>query len=329
MTDSQIAILYNEPIQTNNKIDLSESNILDQVEIIKKSLFNLNVSFSVIPVTNRILSTIDSLISQRPDVVFNLCESVYGKTYFEMNIPSILEFLGIAYTGSPPLTLGLCQQKDLTKSILKSNNIPTPKHVIIQRNEEFLKLDLDFPLIIKPVHEDGNLGINDESIVTNYHGLNRQIEYVTNNFDQPALIEEYVDGREFNVSILGNYPPQILPISEIMFKGEKKIVDYDSKWVSTSKSFKESPAICPAEIDSNLLYAIKNIAKKSYEALHCRDYARIDIRLFNDIPYVIEVNPNPDISLEAGYMRSLRAGGISAEDFVGEVIGYTLDRKIL
>ncbi len=327
LSELKISILYDNPIKTNNKIDLSESNILDQVEIIKKILSNLNSNLFIIPITNQILNTIDNLLFHGPDIVFNLCESVHSESCFEMNIPSILEFLGITYTGSSPLALGLCQQKDLTKSILMSNNIPTPRYKIIQQNDEILKLDLKFPLIIKPVHEDGSLGITEESIVSNYREINRQIKYISDNFHQPALIEEYIDGREFNVSILGNYPPIVLPISEIMFKGEKKIVDYDSKWVYSSKSFKESPAICPAIIDSKILYKIKKIAIKSYKALHCRDYARVDIRLYNETPYVIDVNPNPDISSESGYIRSIKAGGLEVEEFIKAVVSYAVHRK--
>ncbi len=327
LPDLNVAILHNIPSILDTGSEPSEIDVLDQVEGVKKSLQKLNIPLIIIPVTQPISTIIDTLMKWKPTVVFNLCENVYGISSFEMNIPCLLELLRIPYTGSSPITLGLCQNKDLAKAILATHGVPTPRYRVIQKSVEDEKIDLQFPLVVKPVHEDGSLGITEKSLVANYHDLVSQVENVIKTYRQPALVEECVGGREFNVSLLGNNPPTLLPISEVMFKGEGRIVDYNAKWIRWSKSFKETPSVCPAELDTDVRVKIEDIAIRSYEYLHCRDYARVDIRLSREIPYVLEVNPNPDISPEAGYTRSLLTEGLNLENFVEKVIGYALSRE--
>jgi len=327
----KVGILFNLPIrpQRGEDIDyLAEVEVLDQVDAVQNALVSLGLSYAFFPIKDDLEEVIRTIKAYEPSVVINLAEGYMGDSDFEMHIPSILEILRIPYTGSTPITLGLCKDKGLAKAVLRANNIPTPKYLVI---ENFKKtMGLRFPLIVKPLREDASIGITRRSFVRDIAELERQVKYITNVYRQPALIEEYICGREFNVSVLGNEEPLILPISEIIFEfdDDPKIVDYAAKWLKDSDEYAKTKPICPAELSEELRRKVENVALKAYRALGCRDYARVDIRLEDKtgIPYVLEVNPNPDISLEAGFVRSLKAAGISFEDFIMKIISYALSR---
>lgn len=270
---------------------------------------------------------VKTLKHRKPNVVINLCEGAYGDSHQEMNIPAILEILRIPYTGSSPLTLGICQNKRLTKEILRANRLPTPKFTILENFSDWKK-EIRFPLFVKPSKEDASIGISSKSYVRNEAELKAQVEYIHNRYKQPALVEEYVAGRELNVSILGNENPIVLPISEITFdfSEEPKIVDFSAKWLKESEQYKKTKPVCPALLPASVKNKIEEIALLAYESLYCRDYARIDIRLKGNHPLILEANPNPDIAPDAGFVRSLRVAGISYEQFIEKIIHFALQR---
>jgi D-alanine-D-alanine ligase len=187
---------------------------------------------------------------------------------------------------------------------------------------------MGFPLFVKPLREDASIGISNKSYVRNDAELKAQVEYITNRYRQPALVEEYIAGRELNVAILGNEQPKVLPISEITFdfEDEPKIVGFSAKWFRESDEYKKTKPVCPALLEPSMKNHLEKIALKAYKALYCRDYARVDMRLRNNSPCILEINPNPDISSEAGFTRSLRAAGISYEQFVEKIIQFALQR---
>lgn len=330
-SDLKVGILFNQPTTPVKGEDLdyvAEAEVEDQVEIVQKALEKLGFINHCFPLRDEITDLISSLKSQKPDVIINLCESAFGDSQLEMDVPSILELLGIPYTGSPPLTLGLCQNKGLTKDILKANQILTPPFQILTELKDWRK-SMSYPLFVKPLGEGGSLGISRKSLVRNDGELSAQVEYIIKSYDQPALVEEYIDGRELNVAILGNKEPQCLPISEILFEflDEPKIVDYSAKWLKESEEYKKTVPACPAELDFLLAQQVETVALRAYRLLRCRDYARVDMRLRDNVAYVLEVNPNPDISLESGFVRSLSAAGIPFEGFVGKIISFALERR--
>ncbi|MCL4436182.1 MAG: ATP-grasp domain-containing protein [Thaumarchaeota archaeon] len=323
MSNFNIAILHNDVPPGS---DPSE-DVLDQVEGVAKCLSNLNINYTIVPVGDEITKPINTLVSQRPDAVFNLCEGVYGLSGLEMNMAAVLELLRIPYTGSPSLSLGLCQRKDLAKSVLSANGVPTPKYLVLTGNEEYSLRGLKFPLFVKPVQEDGSIGVTGENVVWSRRQLTERVNHVTKTYKQPALVEEFIDGRELNVALLGNNPPVALPLSEILFIGQEKFVSYNAKWIKASRSYEETTPVCPANLDADTLKKVEEVAISSFRLLRCRDYARVDIRLSGKTPYVLEVNPNPDIDPNAGYACSLHAAGLSLEEFVERVVGYALSRK--
>jgi len=329
-SDLKVGILFNLPSKQVRGEDIdyiAESEVMDQVSAVEGALQRLGFKYQTFPLRDDIGSLIQELKLYKPHVVVNLCEGAFGDSHLEMHVPSILELLRIPYTGSPPLALGICQNKGLTKALLVANGVPTPNYVVLDSYEEW-RGGLDYPLFVKPLMEDASLGISKKSFVKDDFELEKQVRYIRETYRQPALVEEYIAGRELNVAILGYRHLEVLPISEILFdfSDEPKIVDYPAKWLKKSEEYRRTRPVCPAELDPSLREEVAKIALKAFKILGCRDYARVDIRLRGRKPYVLEVNPNPDISPEAGFARSLKAAGISFEEFVRRIIFFALER---
>jgi len=326
----RFGIIYEVPpktTQTDEVYSITKAEIIDQVEVVEEAFRKLRLRYEVFKI-RKIPSLVKSLVSYKPQVVVNLCESVFGNNLLEMSAPVLLELLGISYTGSPPLTLAVCQNKGLTKDILKSRGIPTPKWQVLKSVQEW-KGGIRYPLFVKPLHEDASIGIDRKSYVKNRSELEKRVIYTNKRYRQPALVEEYVNGRELNVSILGNDKPKVLPISEILFKSrtQPKIVDYQAKWIKNSKDYEETIPSCPAKLEVSTRRIVEKTALEAYIATGCRDYARIDMRLKGKTPYVIEVNANPDISAESGFVRSLNALRISYTSFIKRILLFAFERK--
>ncbi len=331
-SDKKILICFNEParyyenytgkhsFEITNYIDYSEKNVVEQIENIRSILSKKYSSVEVLSVNKDIRKFIDKLKTISPDVIFNLVESVEGNANFESYIAGLYDLLEISYTGNTPLCLGNCLNKSRTKQILLSYGIRTPKFIITELNAypEKENFSLKFPVITKLAREDASIGISENSVVKNFTELNNQLEYLFKTYKQEILIEEYIEGREINVAILDS---RILPLSEIKFDSLPdnlpKIITYEAKWSPESIYYNDTVPECPAKLPKEVEEKIKSIAEAAYIALDCRDYARVDIRLSKrNVPYVIEVNPNPDISPDAGFIRSANAAGLSFEDVI-------------
>lgn len=328
----KILICFNDPVryyenytgkrspEVSNDIDLSEKNIVEQIENIRDTLAKKYSSVETLSVNKDIRKFIDKLRNISPDIVFNLVESVEGNANYESYIAGLYDLFEISYTGNTPLCLGNCLNKNRTKQILQSHGIRTPKYIIASFNSypDKDKFPLKFPVITKLAREDASIGISENSVVRNFTDLRNQLEYLFHTYKQEVLIEEYIEGREINVAILGS---RILPLSEIKFDNLPdnlpKIITYEAKWSPDSVYYNNTVPECPAKLPKEIEDKIKNAAENAYNALGCRDYARVDIRLSKrNVPYVIEVNPNPDISPDAGFIRSANAAGLSFEDVI-------------
>ena len=331
----RVVILYNlfERLQKGEEKDiLAEGAIIEEIQAVEKAVRSLGHESIVMAVREEISPIIHWLKEYEPDVVFNLCESVYGNSCWEMNIPALLDLFRIPYTGSPPLTLGLCQDKGKVKDILQSHGILTPRYKIFERAVGPVKGNI-FPIIVKPLHEDGSLGITRESVVFDDETLSKQIRYIIEQYQQPALVEEFVDGRELNVGLVEtNGSVGILPISEIDYtefpKGIPKICGYEAKWVVESAEFQKTKPVCPASLEWLMEKKVGQIASRVFKLFECRDYARVDIRIDREGKiYVLEVNPNPDISPQSGMARALKVQGTTYTGFVGNLIERARLRK--
>lgn len=346
-----ISLIFNDPtqyalgpiynLQSANvdslpgNIDMSEYGVLDEVRSVERALKPLEHNTRVVPFALDIMKLIYELRDNRPDIIFNLCESVDGDPTQEMNIAGLYELMKIPYTGCRAFTLGLALNKPLVKHMLVRNNIPTAKFIVAKDTKLNGTNNLRFPIMVKPSREDASIGITNDSIVTNRAALKRRIEYVLDEHNQPALVEEYIDGREINVSVVGNDELIVFPVSEIDFsrlpKDLPRIVSYNSKWMFKTVEFTQTKAVCPAHnLKAKEVRTIQEIAKKVYRLLGAADYARVDMRFRNGVPYVLELNPNPDIASDVpedtGFTRSAKAYGWDYEYLIQQIIKYALKR---
>jgi D-alanine-D-alanine ligase len=267
------------------------------------------------------------------DWIFNLAESVCGFPYPEFEIARRMEELGLNFTGSGSVTLKNCSDKARTKEIVSQYGIVTPAYGLIQPGDENC-LDLKFPLFVKPVHEDGSIGIFHDSLVYTCQELKQTVARVHAVYNQAALVEEYIEGRDITVSILGNgSEAAALPCSEIIYLNDfrgPKIQTYEAKWVEGSSEFAASKSVCPAALDDDLAAAFQKVARQACRIMGCRDYARVDFRLRGRVPFLLEVNPNPCINpVDSGYVRAGKAQGLGYEELINDILERSIDRSLM
>jgi D-alanine-D-alanine ligase len=253
---------------------------------------------------------LDDFKHKKPDIIFNFVELYKEEPQYEMNVVGLYELLGIPYTGASAMALANCQSKIFVKRMLNSKGINTPRFFIIKEPKKRYNHNLNFPLMVKPSLEDASVGIENESIVKNNKELKDRIEYILKYFFQPVLVEEFIDGRELNVAVLGDKKPKALPISEIDFSkmpdNLHNIVSYQAKWDPHHEAYHKTIPKCPARLPKSIENEAKNIALRAFRIMDCRDYARVDIRLSGDNDlFVLEVNPNPDLTDGAGFMQDI------------------------
>ena len=266
---------------------------------------------------------------ERPDIVFNIAEGFKGQSR-ESQIPSMLEMLGIPYTGSDALTLGICLDKTRAKEILSYHNIPNAKFIMMDRYQPLSNHAFEFPLIVKPSLEGSSKGIFSSSLVRNYDELNAEIKRVIEEYNQPAIIEEYLPGREFTVAMLGNgQETRILPIIEIKYEdfpeGVEHLYSYEAKWILDTKESTFDVFECPASIDINLEKQINDTVLRTYNVLKCKDWSRVDVRLDKKgIPNIIEINPlpgiMPDPTENSSFPKAARAAGLDYNNMIQSVL---------
>ncbi len=297
----------------------------DILENLTEAFDSLGYESICMPVFRHISGFLRQLYRAKPDVLFNICESISTRNEDEMKMAAILDTTPFPYTGSGPIALGLAQDKALSKSILQYANIPTPQFFVVHKISELVTMaSLEFPLIVKPVREDGSGGIEENAVVNNLQELASRVEFTFQEFKQEALVEKFIDGRELNVALLGE---KTLPISEIVFSGSTKVCGYKAKWVETSVEYSETTPCCPAKLKEDIRKQTEDTAKRAARTHKCRGYTRIDIRLSSEgVPYVIDVNPNPDLSRDSGIVRSAKVAGLSYTDMVREIINLALPK---
>lgn len=261
------------------------------------------------------------------DIVFNLAEEGYKQDiHTEPHMAALLEMLGYKFTGSNYLCLANCLDKARAKQLFVVNGLSTPNFIIFNREitEEVKIGTLKFPLIVKPGKSDGSVGIRRNSVVENVEQLVMKVNEVIQTYEQPALVEEFIDGREVNVGIIGNKRLTVLPMSEIIFSlkpEERNFLPYEAKWLTRTKYYKGTTPQCPAEIGPVLKAEIEELARKAYNLMGVRGYGRVDFRIdANNKPYILEVNPNPDISLDAGLARMIKAHGMTYEELIEKIV---------
>jgi D-alanine-D-alanine ligase len=299
-------------------------------ESIGVALKDAGYDAQLVPVDGDLVDLRTRLLEIDPDCAFNLCESLAGDARLESAVPLLLELLGLPFTGSPPEVLSFGLRKDRVKQRLQAAGIPTPEGRVVTRAGG--PCDLAFPLIVKPVREDGSVGIWRTSVVHDEAQLARAVEALMGTLRQPCLVEQFIDGREFNVALLGHPTPRVLPLSEIDFgglpAGAPHIVSYDAKWASGSEDDLGTVPVLHPSLGSAVAARVRRVATDAFRAVGVRDYGRVDVRLAaGGLPYVVDVNPNCDLSPHAGMARAAGAFGIDFRALVSLLVSYAQRRR--
>lgn len=273
------------------------------------------------------LATVMQRFDPRRHVVFNLVESLGGRAFTEPETPRLLRSLGFTHTGASYQALRRAGNKLISKRVLEHAGLHTPRYQVFHRASDRL-LTVPLPALVKPVAEGGSFGVTQDSLVTTPEDLFARVADCLQTYHQPVLVEEYIAGREINVALWGNGEPEVLPISEIVFHWTRdplrQFVTFDAKWVCDSVEYKQTPAVCPAELTEADRLAVEDAAKRTYRLLGLKGYARVDIRLRDGLPYVLEANVNPDLAADAGFYRSAKVAGHTYRSMVLNILKMAL-----
>ena len=266
-----------------------------------------------------------------PDVVFNLVEHWHDDPMLEEAVAGLFELYGMPFTGAPAFALGLCRRKGLTKQILLQNGIATPRYLLLRSPQIERRHGLRYPLIVKPARQDASSGVTEKSVVRTYRKLQSQVERVMMEFQSPVLVEEFLEGVELHVSVLGNDPPEALPIVQFDFSrlptSHPPVVTYDVKWSPLTLAYHRVDSFCPSRLPPETQERAKELALRAYAATRCRDYARVDIRLDQrGEPHILEVNPNPNLTEGVSFMESAEKSGISFSQTLKRIVELALQR---
>jgi D-alanine-D-alanine ligase len=275
--------------------------------------------------------TLVALAKFDADLVFNLTESYAGDDTKDMNIAAYLELLDLQYTGAGPHAMYLAQDKALAKKIFAFHGIKTPFFATSYRGKLDHSHDISFPLIVKPTSEDGSIGIDQGSFVESVKELMERIHYIQEEFNSPALIEEYIEGREIYASILGNENPEVLPMVELdlskLPKGTPKIAGQEVKWATESEAYKVTKSAPAEDLDEGTTKRLSETALSAYQALKLRDYGRIDMRLSKKGEvFVIEANPNPWLASTAEFAMAAKKAGRNYTELIAEIVDLARSR---
>jgi D-alanine-D-alanine ligase len=312
--------------------------VAEEIDLIEESVREGGHEVQSINIGDSFETLLATLERERPDVIVNLVEWFHDDLEHETHVPAIYELLGLQYTGNRPLALALCQKKPHAKAMLAAAGLPVPRGIVVERGRAPASLALKYPLIVKPAFDDASGGIDAGSVVHDRAALDARVGLVVDDHKMPALIEEFIEGREVHCAILGNDPPEALPLFEMKFKSGgvdnegrelPGIITYRAKWDPFSKDYYAMESKCPVEdLEPEIVKHVQDVALAAYRALGCRDYARVDMRLDEKTgdPYILEVNPNPDLADGCAFAQCVRASGRTYSQAVQEIVGFALAR---
>ncbi|MET0211889.1 MAG: ATP-grasp domain-containing protein [Vicinamibacterales bacterium] len=277
------------------------------------------------------LKSLHALAKLDTDLIFNLSESFGGNDTADYNIAAYLELVGKRFTGAGSHGLMLAQDKSVAKKIFAFHGIATPVFARSFRGRLAFSHELHFPVIVKPMREDGSIGIEFNAVVSSIKELMERIDWLHEQFDSPILIEEYVEGREMYVGVLGTENPEALPVIELdlskLPEGTPRIAAAEVKWGKGTKAYRDTKSIVATDLSEETTALLQSTAVAAYQALELRDYGRVDMRLKADgTVSVIEVNPNPWLASRAELAQAARKAGRTYNQLIEEIIGLAMGR---
>jgi D-alanine-D-alanine ligase len=305
------------------------------IEQLSGTLRALGHETEAMVVDREIDAVVSDLRDRGPELVFNITESFRGKSALDSNIAALLNLVDYHYTGSSPAGLMLAGDKSLTKKVLRFHSIQTPEFATLYRGAVDWAGNLTFPVIVKPPQEDASLGITSASVVHEIKDLFARIDELQAEYQTPVLVEQYIEGREFYVGVLGNASPEALPIIEMDFSGfpadRPRIASWNAKWgedgEGSGAEYAGTRSIFPTNMDEELVSRMQRVAIEAFNALRLRDYARIDLRVSEagEI-YVIEVNPNCYLERESEFARAAKKHGLEYDALIARIVDLATAR---
>ena len=319
-------------LHTNDALEPPVDPLLEQLD--QALAANGHTSRRVV-VDDSVEPVIEQLKSAQPDLVFNVAESFRGKSALESNVAALLNLLDLRYTGSSPAGLILAGDKTLTKKVLAFHGIQSAKFATMFRGQVDWAHEIDFPLLVKPPQEDASLGITQKSVVHDVKELLNVISSTQQEYQSPVLVEEFIDGREFYVGVIGNSNAEALPIIELDFSkfpaGLPKIASWEAKWGDEGDEkgaeFEGTQSVFPTDLSEELAQRIQRVAIDAFQALRLRDYGRIDLRVTADEEiFVIEANPNCYLEKNGEFARAAERAGLSYPALIARILELATGR---
>jgi len=330
----QVAVLFNEDAQISKGDPqdlLAVQYTVTAAQHLFEALTSLGYPVTKLAVRGNLEELEDILCSFPPKdtFIFNNCDGFNGNNLAAVDVIHLIERMGFKHTGAVADRIEICIDKPRSKERLIQFGVPTPRYQVFKRAEG--DFQLRFPVIIKPSVEDASMGIDLDSVVCNQECLFHKIAYIVEKYEQPAMVEEFVSGRELAVALWGNEVIEILPIAEEDFSWVtnplERLLTYDSKWKTDSPYYQNIPARVPAALNRKEAQVVKKAAERSFRAMGLRDLGRVDIRFNNGIPFVIDINELPDLSPDAGFWNSARSTGITYPQMVERILTLALKRE--
>ena len=329
-----VAIVYNACVPPAPELPQDRGGTADLRRMVRRMarvLRRVGYTVTILPLANDLLTFQRRLQRLRPDVVFNLFDDVVHGALYDMRVAALVQMMGFPMTGSPALALGLTRYKFMTATLLRGLGIPVPPDSrLLERVRDVGGRKWHFPLIVQPSREDAGLGLERDSVVTSPTALRRKVGQVLRGYHQPALVQRFLPGREFNVSVLGGRKVTVLPLAEVDYSALPgaipPIMSYAAKWLEDTVEYKQTSVICPAVVDPELAREISSIALRAFRAVGAWAYARVDMRLDDaGQPRVLEVNCNPSIDEGVALARSARAAGIEYPRMLDAIVKIALE----
>lgn len=313
--------------------------VAEEIEQIVESIRDAGYDAKSVNIRDSFETLVETVKAEKPDVVMNLVEWFHDDLEHETHVPAMFELLGQSYTGNRPLALSLCQKKPHAKALLATAGLPVPRGIVVDVNGKApAELPLRYPLIVKPAFDDASGGIDAGSVVRDRASLDARVQLVVGDHKMPALVEEFIEGREIHCAILGNNPPVALPLYEMKFKAGgidnegrplPNIITYRAKWDPYSRDYYAMESKCPVDdLEPEVVKHIQSVAVRAYQILGCRDYARVDMRVDAKTgeAFILEVNPNPDLADGCAFAQCVRASGRTYAQAIQEIVGFAFDR---
>lgn len=336
MKKLKIGLVYNTFFDTAyNKIQDKEDidDLKKSISKLARNLRKLGHKVVIMPLGNDLFDFQHKIYKLRPDLIFNQYEDVVHGAIYEMRLAAMVQMMGFPITGSPAIALGLCRYKYMSALLLQGAGIPIPPQTqLLEMLSDIDRHKWTFPMIVQPALEHGGVGLERESIVYTKKALQNKVRQVRNTYKQPVLVQQFLFGREFNVSVIGGNKMRLLPLSEVCYENLPpdipKIMSYAAKWVETSTEYQKIYIKCPAIVEPELVKRIEEIALKAFRTIGGWGYGRVDIRLDdNNTPCVLEVNCNPYLEGGVGIARSAEKAGMNFPEFLEMIIKIAFEKQ--